>query len=500
MGPLRQTTIINARALSSLSITTDGSALNERALPTPDAIKEACAGVITVDESSTTVSLGHYSVHEYFRRRPGELLPQGPRRLALACTSYLMHEPIETTSFPDENSIDRFRSHPFLDYAAHTWTSHCRDRNSDDAVVIQELDEPSKVEYLQIKSELVRQINSTALHLLRNHRSSNIYLTSTEASSITNQPLVPMLDYYQKEITSLHLAARFGLCDEVSQLLADGNTDASAAYGTVAGKNTARTLGITPLHEAAWVGAVNVASLLLRYGADPLCCDAHLRTPLHYGAGCGRNGILKLLLETGRYDSPDTLDVNQHTPLHLAAFAGHVNIIQMLLTFGAQFDASDYTGRTALHLAAENGYSAVCARLIAAGSGLLERDKDGLTPLHSAAKSGHDFVVRIFLGRGADLSATTRDSLTPLHCGTLGGKQSVVKSLLTNGADIDAQNDRGETALFMAVRNGDQEMAEVLLTRGADVELRNSEGCNVSSYADREGQGVMIPLLRRYGA
>ena len=485
----------------ALAISTDGNGLHERALPTPNVIIQACAGLISVDESSSIVSLVHYSVYEYFRKRRGELFPQGPRRLALACISYLMYESFETTGSSDECSIDTFRSHPFLEYAAHAWTSHCRDRNSDDAVAVQYLDEPTKTDYLFKKSELVRQISDMTLVLLEDHKSKLASLPSMEHSSVMKEASFPLHERYTVGITSLHLAARFSLISEVSWLLENQKSDPSNTYGTQRNEgDTEKVPGVTPLHEASRVGALKVASLLLKYGADPLTVDTHLRAPIHYAAGCGRNKTLQLLLEANKCESLDLKDENKQTSLHLAAFAGYPNITELLLAYGAMVDIVDSEGRTPLHLAAENGHSAVCASLLAVGSDLSMKDNHGLTPLHSATKSGHELVVRTLLGHGADMSLIAANLLTPLHYAALTANLNLVELLLTRGAGINAQDEKGETPLFKAVKNGNYDMAQLLLTRRADVDLENFEGDSVSSYAKQDGQETLALMLRQYGA
>lgn len=60
--------------------------------------------------------------------------------------------------------------------------------------------------------------------------------------------------------------------------------------------------GWTPLHEAANYGYIDIAELLIKYGADindpggPKCGGI---TPLHDAAVCGHTGLINLLIERG---------------------------------------------------------------------------------------------------------------------------------------------------------------------------------------------------------
>jgi hypothetical protein len=105
----------------------------ESAAYTPGFIIQACAGLVIVDELESTLSFPHYSVYEYFAERRGKLFPHGSRQIAIACVRYLISEPFEIfETVEEEDSVDTFRNHPFLDYAAHHWVLHTREKLNDE--------------------------------------------------------------------------------------------------------------------------------------------------------------------------------------------------------------------------------------------------------------------------------------------------------------------------------------------------------------------------------
>ncbi|MDT8286529.1 MAG: ankyrin repeat domain-containing protein [Elusimicrobiales bacterium] len=86
----------------------------------------------------------------------------------------------------------------------------------------------------------------------------------------------------------------------------------------------------TPLHSAAYFGAVDAARLLIEHGAD-VNARAYLgATPLHFAAGMGRTRMVQFLLEKGADPEPGPAQwlelqgkIEAGTPLALAEKYGH---------------------------------------------------------------------------------------------------------------------------------------------------------------------------------
>jgi ankyrin repeat protein len=89
-------------------------------------------------------------------------------------------------------------------------------------------------------------------------------------------------------------------------------------------------LRVSPLHEAARKGDVNMAQQLLASGADLTARDEHLRsTPLAWAAKFGQLDMVKFLLQYGAPKSlPD--DPSWATPLAWAVKRGHDEIARLL--------------------------------------------------------------------------------------------------------------------------------------------------------------------------
>jgi hemoglobin len=152
--------------------------------------------------------------------------------------------------------------------------------------------------------------------------------------------------------------------------------------------------GQTLLHDAARLGAAELAALLIRSGADP---DAH--------------------------------EEEGHTPLYRAS-TGEVACV--LLEAGATVDvASGPTRGTALHQAARRGCGSVAQALLDHGATLDARDVKGQTPLRRAVNCRQVHLVRLLVKYGADPNAADRRGVTPLSAAR---NAEIRRSLVDAGA------------------------------------------------------------------
>jgi hemoglobin len=138
--------------------------------------------------------------------------------------------------------------------------------------------------------------------------------------------------------------------------------------------------GQSLLHDAAMVGAAELAAVLIRSGADPDAGEAEGHTPL-YRASTG--DVARVLLAAGA-----TVDVasgpTRGTELHQAARRGCVSVAEALLDHGASIDARDAKGQTPLRRAVNCRQLATVRLLVRHGADPHAADRLGVTPLHVA--------------------------------------------------------------------------------------------------------------------
>ena len=129
-------------------------------------------------------------------------------------------------------------------------------------------------------------------------------------------------------------------------------------------------MGRTLLHHAAALDDLTIASMLLRYGANP---------------------SLK--------------DDDDQTPLHCAAETSSYRTLACLLDNGAEVDAQDDMGATPLMLAAEENSRECCVALIAAGANVHYKDEDEASALfYAATEHKHPRCIVPLLDAGAEAS------------------------------------------------------------------------------------------------
>ena len=254
------------------------------------------------------------------------------------------------------------------------------------------------------------------MHLLRNNK---VYIEGKDDDG--NKPLF--------------LALKMG-SEVVVKLLLEKGADTSSRD-----KN-----GLTPLCWAIANGAGrSAAMLLLDHGADAdLASGEHKATPLSQAAAVGDLDIAELLLERGanlECVSPGWLGWR---PLSWAAAEGHVAMMRFLVGKGASLTSRDSQGQTLLMTAARRGQKDAVAALLDWGSPTEPVDIHGRMALSLAAGEGHRDVAELLLDGGAAIDAPSRGNGSPLWWAAYGGHEETVRLLLDGGADRELRR-RGRT-------------------------------------------------------
>ena len=301
-----------------------------------------------------------------------------------------------------------------------------------------------------------------------------------------------------------------------------------------------------PLRRAAEAGALDMARLLLDFGADP---DAAF--PMDHG-------------DEGIYN-------NAGEPLWLAAKHGHYAVCQLLLQRGADPNAYVFASGPAAERAMENGRddildliycygghsfataAAMCGRVAVAAETLHLKPEMAEEILWAAALGGHiglvglalrgdlskaDWfglmgapirgpfyqarlryadgqgdelgdkveILRLMLEAGADPNARGQGESTVLHRllgqpSKWGDEQKIpfIRVLIDCGADIDArESELHATPLALAARYGHRHAAQFLLEQGARTSLPEDEPwATPLAQAEKGGHAELVELLQK---
>ena len=247
----------------------------------------------------------------------------------------------------------------------------------------------------------------------------------------------------------------------------------------------------TSLHIAAREGHIEIVSNLLAVAARA----EQLKSLERSGSGSGRSDVLVPLYGSGtervqrnleQLDSLGevTVDImapsaaDRRTPLHEAAMAGHVEVVRLILDFMKECYRSRrgagpaVRGEGCAGSPVKGGHTSSSLPGRPTGKkprpvpGVDQMTMRGRTAFHEAAKNGHFSVMTALLDSGADINAFMRPSLdasinvdlTALVQACLMNRPDIVRFLLQNGA-----TDARLKALTRSLRQSFDKVAGLLL-------------------------------------
>jgi len=469
--------------------------LDIRNIPAIETLISCSLGLVTVEKSSSTVRLIHYTLQEYLFHNSDLFL--GPHSMiAEVCLTYLNFRHVRGFP-PTRDSIPP--TIPFVEYASCYWGTHAR-------------------------RETTESVKRLALELLDGydkHISSKMLLL--HGMDLWDWPLGE--GDSPEGFSGLHGAAYFG-CEGITTALLEMNKwDVQA---TDFGGNAAMTWAARRGHSGV------VRLLLERSDVDPNIADTgYGRTPLLWAAEGGHKEVVEKLLERNDVDPNIADTICNRTPLSWAVENGHEVVVRMLLRrndvnpniadircgrglsmvtspgcYGGirgVFGFGNYR-QTPLGWAAESGREGVVKILLERNdiNPNMADTKYGRTPLSWAAESGHSGVVRKLLERN-DVNPNTADiqyGRAPLLWAAQKGHGEVVEMLLKRN-EVNpnvADTKYGRTSLWWAARNGYREIARMLLER-SDINPNKPDtqyGRTPLSWAAENGyEGVARMLLGR---
>ena len=426
--PLHTTEICHA-----LGVKIGSADLDLENIPTIQTLLACSLGLITVEESSSTVRLVHFSLQEYLSYNLS--LFQSPHSMiAEVCLTYLNFRRVRELS-PTLASAPS--TVPFAQYASGYWGEHMRRGGAGNM-------SPFALELL---IEFEQHVSSQLL-LVRYYEEVRWWEPSFDNSD------------GPRGFTGLHGAAFFGMVETVATLLARGWDI-----------NATDIRGRTALAWAAAGGHEDVVAMILQQkGAKADTRDTEYGlTPLWLAAAYGNEGVVKLLLEREDVNPNTTHTEYGWTPLLLAVENGCEGMAKLLLgRGGADPNTVDFRyGRTPLLLAAKGGHEGVAKLLLERGD-INPNAADteyGWTPLLWAVDCGYEGIAKLLLERG-DIDPNTADTengRTPLLLAAKGGHEGVVRLLLEqDGVNPDITDLNGETALQLAASLGHTRVVELL--------------------------------------
>ena len=324
----------------------------------------SCLGLVTVEASSSTVRLVHFTLQEHLSRDP--TLFQSPHStIAEVCLTYLNFGCIRDLS-PTLYSAPA--TTPFLEYASIYWGRHGR----------------------RAMTESIKIVAPKLLDRFDEHISAQLLLLHYDQYRGKG----PGFDRAGGPggFSGLHGVAFLGLVGIVSTIFEMKEWDVNA-YDC---------FGMTALTWASFRGHEEVVKQFLeREDINPDQVDTvYGQTPLSWAAESGHQGVVKMLLQRADVNL-DRASRYGRTLLSRVAVKGYEGVVEMLLQRDdVNPDQADTeSGRTPLSWAAGNGREGVVKMLLQRGDVNPDQadTKYGRTPLSWAAGKGHDRVVKMIM-------------------------------------------------------------------------------------------------------
>ena len=220
----------------------------------------------------------------------------------------------------------------------------------------------------------------------------------------------------------------------------------------------------TPLHAAVDAGHLEVARVLLKYGACPMVMKGDIPPPIHLACSQGRLDMIKAMTEIYGKAVLQGIDQNQRLPLHYSAFSIHSRsvILFIMEEHGRAFDVNqqDSRGRTPLHMSISSGNLAGVKDFLDRGADPLIKDSEGHNALHLAVLHNRKAIIEALCETPSSHEMANQldcKGYSPMHIGLKLGLKDIVH-MLTSSIRVEPKNVKdpyGNTCIHLAAMSGD---------------------------------------------
>ena len=268
---------------------------------------------------------------------------------------------------------------------------------------------------------------------------------------------------------------------------------------------------LTPLHQAARMGYIDLAEVLLDAGTDinAQTQNSNHSTPIHWACRYGKPEMVKFLIRRGaNVQAVAGGEGNTTLDLALCTEDGNYYTIHRYL-HGSVRDALESSLWSEYQEPTAEDREEMVRSLVAAGVDINTRPIENLDidcimpklPLHIAAEKHRRATCELLLELGGDPNVRTiRFQRTPLH---LTNSSAVIEVLIEAGGDVNARNISGRTPLHSLAeiwpgRREGTKALKMMLAAGCSPHVVDNQGNNplhVAVLVDKCTRPVIVALL-----
>ena len=528
-----------SRALSlkelqhALATDTQTGEFDEEMILEGSSMVSLCAGLITIEKVTQTVSLVHYTTKKYLEDRAHLYFPNFHGTITHCCAVYLTMPRLRNLA-----ATRMAQEFPLVEYACQFIGQHAR-LGPEAALqpqvleaLLQLLADPEKRKpflrlhqrFQTIPSKVIlpiEQETSAAVESDNNDSSVDIpmstsYNTKVESHSGCSTATTDMM----VEVTALHLAASMGLTRVASMLLRN-ECDVNVTDQT----------GKTALNVAMDRGFEKASEFLVAKGARINICEEGGQKVLlgvaerdwkDLGSEICRNCVrlnqesisAQLLsavyagnhFEVKEVTTRSAMDFKGkdrqlgENALFIATEIGAILVVQLLLSMGVRINSTDGAGRSSLHRATKRGHTALMQYFLAEGAVVDCRDAKGRTPWSENVHSRNRSISKVLIQAAADPNTTGPNGVSELYSAAAGGNTELVRFMLGEGTNPSIKTDFDWVPLHWAAYCGHVECVRLLINAGANLNSVSDQGVTPLDLAHQSGQEKVIEQLLAAGA
>ncbi|KAK8232527.1 hypothetical protein HDK90DRAFT_467677 [Phyllosticta capitalensis] len=496
-----------------------------------------CCGLVQVNKSSDTVSLIHYTTHEFFERTRGTHFPAFFSEASLACAAYLCIPALKLDHGESRTMLKQMlENFAFAQYAGLYLAEYFKNISSDElrsqmeAYIRKLLSQVPKVEFFFRLQAYMRSYR-TILKLDRS-KAPSVGQIREERLSYPKKIKSEYTSRTSAKQLRLHLATFIGSTSLVQELIHEG----CCVNGT---DNYDQTV----LEIAVLRGSAEVMKLLLKMGANiDLLQTAGLETIVllvQEGLGDTLHEVWHRILEAVGSSLEDgdgktnffphevrdmPKRVSENTRLEVFNLRGLDAYLQLLSAsvrrdadkivrlaqtdmtfietqfFGGSLNFKYALVKTSFFVCVENCDSKSARAFLKSGFNANSRNLRLQTALHRAVSRNSEDMVGLLLEFGAGIEARDVDGNTAWTANACPNRATVLRLLKNSGANINSRNLNGLHPIHNAAAGGQVVDLEFLLELGVDPSIRSKSSWTPLHFAAQNGHVECVTLLVKSGA